>query len=98
MPYDNEEFDLVLCTDVLEHIPEWDIPNTLKELHRVCGDKLFVSVGMHQERSPFKGYIYTHITLKPKDWWLGKIQDVGFNINYAKEHSFHLHIKANKEK
>lgn len=42
LPFDDDSFDLVLCLEVLEHIPE---PATaLAELARVAGERLVVSV------------------------------------------------------
>ena len=96
MPYADDEFDLVVCTDVLEHVPEFDVYSTLKEIWRVGSNRYFMSVAMHQERHPFKEYIYTHITLKPEEWWLLSMKAAGFLINNVKKQPFHFVVTANK--
>jgi 2-polyprenyl-3-methyl-5-hydroxy-6-metoxy-1,4-benzoquinol methylase len=42
LPFDDDAFDLVLCLEVLEHIP--DPASALRELARVAGSRLVVSV------------------------------------------------------
>ena len=68
IPVEDNSFDVVLCTEVLEHVPE---PiSALKELSRVLavGGKMFLSAplgsGVHQEPYHFYGgfspYFYSH--------------------------------------
>ena len=42
MPFDDNEFDVVICTEVLEHIPGPEA--ALKELLRVSGNKILITV------------------------------------------------------
>lgn len=35
LPFDDACFDLVVCNDVLQHVPEDDVETSLRELHRV---------------------------------------------------------------
>ena len=78
LPYEDNEFDFVLCTEVLEHILEFDIERVLSEIYRVASEKVVFTIALEEEEVPVRGYIYTHITLKPVGWWLEKIINAGF--------------------
>jgi len=78
LPYKDEEFDFVMCNDVLEHIHEDDILLTLKEIFRICKRLVFLSICLVHEWHPVKGFIFSHICLKPVDWWIQKILKAGF--------------------
>ena len=43
LPYDNDSFDVVVCSEVLEHV--YDVDKSVSELKRVCkpGGKLFIT-------------------------------------------------------
>ena len=69
LPIDEETFDYVLCTEVLEHVPE---PiKAMKELTRICkkGGKLIITApftsGIHQEPyhfyAGFSPYFYEYV-------------------------------------
>lgn len=66
LPFENETFDTVLCTEVLEHIPEPD--NLIREVNRILkkGGFLILSAplvwGLHEE--PRDYYRYTKYGLK----------------------------------
>lgn len=84
-------FDLVLCTDVLEHIPILDIPSTLEtisSLARVGGDVFLVIASdpskheNHPERSSAatelkQSGLKIHETVKPRSWWLLQLSKYG---------------------
>ncbi len=44
LPCGNGAFDVVLCAEVLEHLPFEDAQKALKELHRICRKGVVVSV------------------------------------------------------
>jgi len=69
LPIEDESFDYVLCTEVLEHVPE---PlKAMKELTRICkkGGKIIITApftsGIHQEPnhfySGFSPYFYEYV-------------------------------------
>ena len=67
LPFPIDTFDLVYCTDVLEHIPECDIDEAIKELVRVSKKYIFVTLST----TPAKlcEELKLHETVKPKEWW-----------------------------
>jgi len=44
LPYDDGEFDVVTCLEVIEHLPESIFVPGIEELRRVCGKQLIISV------------------------------------------------------
>ena len=66
LPFEDETFDTILCTEVLEHIPEPD--NLIREARRVLKKDEFLIIsapqvwGLHEE--PYDFYRYTKYGLK----------------------------------
>ena len=72
LPYEDDEFDVVTCLDVLEHLKPKDILKSIQELRRVGKDLLIVQTIFSDEDSHeelWKGD-KTHVTWMPKSWWL----------------------------
>jgi glycosyltransferase involved in cell wall biosynthesis len=84
IPYPDQRFDLVVSWSVLEHIPERDLPKALSEIRRVS-KRAFLEIAIplfpgHAEQ--IAGEDPTHCTLKPFDWWKGKLEEAGFVITF----------------
>ena len=84
IPYPDQRFDLVITWSLLEHIPEKDIPQALKEIKRV-GKRAYFGIAIplfpgHAEQIAKEDA--THCTLKPYDWWKGKLEEAGFIITF----------------
>lgn len=69
LPFKKKEFDLVISTDVFEHIPEEDVVEVYKEMKRV-GKKVFALICTK------RGTQATHITVHPIEWWRKKLKGV----------------------
>lgn len=67
LPFEADSYDLVYCTDVLEHIPEQDIEVSIRELVRVARKYVYVSVSTVPAQ--FHPELGLHETVKPKEWW-----------------------------
>jgi SAM-dependent methyltransferase len=84
MPYKTGRFDVVVCSDVLEHIPEKMVLDTLNEIRRVGNLNFFFHICSHVEDSVNnlydKGICLLHITIKPGDWWKAQLEEAGFNV------------------
>jgi ubiquinone/menaquinone biosynthesis C-methylase UbiE len=68
LPYENNFFDLTICSEVLEHVPEYE--KALKELIRVTKVGGFVLITVPKDEKPVKyqcyhcnkiGFLYGHI-------------------------------------
>lgn len=62
--------DLVWCTDVLEHIPEEDIPFIVSELSRLAVKGVFVTIGTYPAKKVLPNGENAHVCIKPEPWWV----------------------------
>lgn len=82
-------FDIVACSDVLEHVPEEYIPVVLAEISNYTKDNgiMLFTVSVSPGKKKFIDGEYFHITLKEKDWWLQQFK------NYTSGKSFYFLYK-----
>lgn len=62
-------FDGVICTDVLEHIPEEDIPWVLDELFKSANKFVYASAACYPARKKLPNGENAHVTQQPPVWW-----------------------------
>lgn len=62
-------FDMVICTDVMEHIPEDEVGKILAELINYTDKILFLSICLKPAKKKFSNGENLHLTIKPKEWW-----------------------------
>ncbi|HEV3010114.1 MAG TPA: class I SAM-dependent methyltransferase [Burkholderiales bacterium] len=67
-------FDGVICTDVLEHCPEEDIPWILGELFAFAGKFVFANIACFPARKFLPSGGNAHCTVKPQKWWQQQIE------------------------
>jgi hypothetical protein len=63
------KFDGVICTDVLEHCPEEDIPWILGELFGYATKFVFANVACFPAKKRLPSGGNAHCTIKPVRWW-----------------------------
>jgi hypothetical protein len=63
------KFDGVVCTDVLEHCPEEDIPWILDELFAFADKFVYANVACFPARKRLPSGGNAHCTIKPVRWW-----------------------------
>ena len=73
MPF-NQRFDWVYCTDVLEHIPTEHVDATLDNLAAMTGYGAFLQIALFPDGFGQRIGQTLHLTVKPADWWLERIQ------------------------
>lgn len=71
---EDNSFDLVTCFDVLEHIPEKDVPQVLSEMLRVSKQWLIIRVVTKELPNDVDA---NHSIIREKDWWIEKIKEAG---------------------
>jgi hypothetical protein len=74
-------FGGVICTDVLEHVPEDDVDFVLSELFKYAEKFVFLSIATFPARKTMPNGINCHVTVKDKRWWLDKILQVSGDID-----------------
>lgn len=70
-----ERFDGVICTDVLEHIPEVNLDAAIQTLFGHAQRFVFASVCCRPAEKTFADGTNLHVTLRPLQWWLDTFED-----------------------
>lgn len=88
----DRKFDLITAFDVLEHIPEELIDQSLSELKRVMGKYSIVSIAWHQDE---KWGMDLHVTVKGESWWHEKLNEFFSDIEIIKRkpHGMFVYLK-----
>lgn len=76
-------FDTLVAVDVLEHIPERDLPKMVAEWNRLHLDKLVLLINLNQFWFP------GHTTLRPLSWWVEQWK-ADFRLSQALRRLEHL--------
>ncbi len=63
------KFDGVICTDVLEHCPEEDMPWILDTLFSYATKFVFATAACYPAKKTLPNGDNAHITLRPPQWW-----------------------------
>ena len=81
IPFEDNEFGIVVCFGVMEHIPEEGIMPSLLEIKRVLRPKGLVCmfIGLNPYPAKING-VEAHITLKPREWWIERFAEAGFSV------------------
>jgi len=94
------KFDGVICTDVLEHCPEEDMPWIVAELFSFARRFVFANVACFPAQKRLPSGDNAHCTIRPPKWWRELIQhcsashpDVGYEFRLA-----YLKAGAGKQK
>ncbi|MDD5147739.1 MAG: class I SAM-dependent methyltransferase [Candidatus Daviesbacteria bacterium] len=99
--FKNNSFDLVLGTELLEHIPEDDVFKAVKELYRVSKHFVFLLIctanSDHIESRGGKGDP-SHITLKPRWWWESLFHRLDIKRDFKKEDFANNHQQSRQMK
>merc|ERR1711862_821003 len=83
IPWPAKSFDAIMTTDVLEHIPETDVPTVAKEFARIVRQAVYAKIATKAEgnREPlntlhankkggnFDKFHYLHETVHGLTWW-----------------------------
>ncbi len=80
----NEIFDLLICIDVLEHIPEDDIDWILKRFFSISNKFIFINVACYEAIALLPDGKNAHINVQKPIWWSNKIQKLLKNQNQIK--------------
>lgn len=76
--------DIVVCTDVLEHIEPALIDNVLNHLGGLTKKVLFCTVALEKAMKVLPDGRNAHLILESSQWWFGKLSDRLDIINYTR--------------
>ena len=68
-PEAGRKFDLVICIDVLEHIPQADLPRIIKEIFDYSGKYVFATAATSKAGKTLPNGMNAHATVHPEEWW-----------------------------
>lgn len=73
----DRRFDVVICSDVLEHIPEQDVDRFIADLFDHAKLGVWASVCTRPAKKFFSDGTNLHCTIKPVEWWRSKFEAKG---------------------
>ena len=84
----NKKYDIVVCTDVLEHIAEQDIDYVLTQILSRSNKIVFLNISCqpalkHFKQGKLKGK-NLHVSVFEPSWWMKKIGNIWNNFNHLK--------------
>lgn len=65
----NKTYDGVVCTEVMEHIPEDEVDDAMTKIFARANKFVFMSISLGVASKTFSDGKQIHVTLKTKDWW-----------------------------
>lgn len=68
----DRQFDIGVCADVMEHIPEEMVPKTLERIAACCGHVVFKIANFPSDSLGYR----LHMTQRDADWWAEQIRAV----------------------
>ncbi len=85
---EDKKFTIGFCNDVIEHVPEFLVLASLKEMARVCRQSLFISVCPTLSHHLSHDGENLHLTVKDKTWWEEQLNQIGivrkFNFMFSR--------------
>jgi hypothetical protein len=91
-----EPADLVVCTDVLEHIEPDLLDNVLKDIARCAIRAAFIVIATRPAKAMLPNGSQPHLIIQDKDWWLNKLKDYFYIIDVTSDTERECTIKAAK--
>ena len=71
---------MVICTDVLEHIPEEDLDWIIREIFSLSSSTVFINISCEPALKTFTTGKYkgenVHVSLFDNKWWVNKMKGI----------------------
>jgi len=83
VPVDDNQYDLLVSFDCMEHIPEEEIELVFKEFSRIS-NRIYLKISLAHSPTRIDD-APVHVCVKPKEWWL-KISRTYFPNSIIKQH------------
>jgi hypothetical protein len=72
--FPDKKVDMIICTDVMEHIPEDSVDYELKRIFDLTDGVIYFSISSVLAKKELKKGVNAHLTVKDQKWWYNKIQ------------------------
>lgn len=69
--------DLVVCTDVLEHVEIEHLPAVLDHIGRLAGRAAYIVVSTREANATLPDGRNAHLIVRPAQWWIDALQPMG---------------------
>lgn len=89
-------FDLVICTDVLEHIEPDKLDANINLLFEMTKKILFIVIATRPSNKILKDGRNAHLIIKPEYWWKEKITNSNFQFVKSKVSVFKEYVAVLK--
>jgi len=78
------KFDGVICSDVLEHLPESQLPAALDEIFGYARKFVYLSITTRPARKHLPDGRNCHLTVKPPSWWMNLIglRSISYHVSF----------------
>lgn len=73
--------DLVVCTDVLEHIEPDRLDTVLQHLRMLSRKALWVVISTKHSNKTLPNGMNAHLIIKPARWWKARLRMAGFTLH-----------------
>lgn len=80
MPFPDNKYDFVSCTDVMEHIPEEGVQDVLKEIYRVGNNSFLFIISLISAVHKLPDGSEPHVCVKSEHWWFDELEKAGFHV------------------
>ncbi len=70
------EADIVVCTDVIEHIEPWCLEEVLNDIERLTRKACFISGSIVAAKKFLPDGRNAHLIQKPARWWMNQLWDL----------------------
>lgn len=77
------KFDAVICCDVMEHVPERDVPETLRRIIGYAERAVFFAIATSPAVKFLPDGQNCHVTVRPRAWWKAQIEKAILDGSYA---------------
>ena len=81
---EKKKYDLIICIDVLEHIPSHDIEWILEKIIKKAKKYVFINVACHSAIALLPNGKNAHINVNSPDWWHQKFLNFKKKLNDIK--------------
>lgn len=81
-PFKGHYFDGVLCSDVLEHVPEDVVEDFIAELFSYSRQFVWASVCCRLAKKAFPDGTNLHVTVQPLGWWKRRFKEKAGKLDW----------------